>query len=73
MLKETGSISKKEAKEIRNTENALKAQIEKLQEENKTISMQLQKKEMEAAMANKKLAEMNEVLQKSKYVWLYLC
>lgn len=66
MLKETGSISKKEAKEIRNAETKLKNEIEKLQNEKKDLATKLQQKEMEAAMANKKLQEMSELIKESE-------
>lgn len=65
MLQETGSISKKEAKEMRNAEKALQSEIEKLRDQNKAISLKLQQKEMEAATANRKVIELSEMLNKS--------
>ena len=64
MLQETGSVSKKEAKEMRNAETALQKEIERLKDENKAIGLKLQQKEMEAATANRKVIELSEMLNK---------
>ena len=66
MLKETGSISKKEANEMRDTQKALQDQINKLEQDNKDIQERLQKKEMEALQATKKLADLTDELNESK-------
>jgi argininosuccinate lyase len=70
MLQETGSISKKEAKEIRNAEKALQNEIERLRDENKSISLKLQQKEMEAAISNRKVIELSELLSNSNFIHL---
>lgn len=66
MLKETGSVSKKESNEMRNSERALKTQIDKLKEDAKAMSMKIKQKEMEAAVATKKVQELTDSLNQSK-------
>ena len=53
MLKETGSISKKEANEFRNAESLLKNQIKQLNDDKQNMNTLLKKREMELALANK--------------------
>jgi len=62
MLKETGSISKKEANMMRNTQQALQSQINKLNEDNKNIMKKFKEKELEALKATKKIAELTDQL-----------
>lgn len=66
MLKQTGSVSIKEAKDIKSKEQSLEAQIKKLKEQNSKLSNDLQKKQVEAAVANKKVAEMADLLKNCK-------
>lgn len=66
MLKQTGSVSIKEAKDIKSKEQSLEAQIKKLKEQNSKLSNDLQKKQVEAAVANKKVAEMADLMKNCK-------
>ena len=67
MLKETGSISKKEANEMRNAEKALHIEIAKLTEEKKVLNLVIQKKDLEVANVNKKIIDVTEDLKKSRF------
>lgn len=67
MLKETGSISKKEANDMRAEQRGLQNQIDHLKDENKEIKKKLKQKEIEIMKALKQIQELTDALNsKSK-------
>jgi hypothetical protein len=70
MLKETGSVSKKEANEMRNSERALQNIIDKLKGDAKGLNNKIKQKEMETAMATKKVQELTDSFNESKIYFM---